>query len=201
MRNNATNMKRDAKMLEECKIIEESKKIKITYKFVRSKTKRREQLEAIQKQDGTFIKCDQETAEVLNSEFKKVFTKTGLLTEELKDQLQNKSGCSDDVKMSISREEIIAAIRSLEEGKAPEPDEVSTSFLLSCEQEMLIPLLIIFDKSYDEGKIPKMWRYANVIPVYKNGLKTIALNHRPVSLTCVICKMKCRLMTGLSQKK
>ena len=82
--------------------------------------------------------------------------------------MQNKSGCSDDLKMSISREEIIAAIRSrLEEEKAPGPDEVSTSFLLGCEQEMLIPLLIIFNKSYDDGKIPEMWRYANVIPVYK----------------------------------
>ena len=87
-------------------------------------------------QDGTFTKCDQEMAEVLNSEFQKVFTKTGLLTEELKDLLQNKSGCFDDVKMPISREEIIAAIRSIEEGKAPGPNEVSTSFLLGCEQEM-----------------------------------------------------------------
>ena len=69
-----------------------------------------------------------------------------MLKEELKDLLQNKSGCSDDVKMSISREEIIAAIRSLEEGKTQGPDEVSTSFLLGCEQEMFIPLLIIFNK-------------------------------------------------------
>ena len=93
------------------------------------------------------------------------------------------------MKTSISSEEIIAAIRSIEEGKAREPDEVSTSFLLGCEQKMLIPLLIIFNKSYDEGKIPEMWRYANVIPVYKKGLKTLALNHRPVTLTCVICKI------------
>ena len=119
--------------------------------------------------------------------------------------LQNKSGCSDYLKMSISREEIIAAIRSIEEGKAQGPDEVSTSFLLGC-QEMLILLLIIFNKSYDEVKIPEMWKYANVIPVYKKGLKTLALNHQPVSLTCVICKimeifLKCRLMTELSQKK
>ena len=64
-----------------------------------------------------------------------------MLTKELKDLLQNKSRCSDDLKMSISREEIIAAIRSIEEGKAPGPDEVSTSFLLGCEQELLISLL------------------------------------------------------------
>ena len=109
-------------------------------------------------------------------------------------------------KCQFLEKKIIAAIRSIEEGKAPEPDEVSTSFLLGCEQEMLIPLLIIFNKSYDDGKILEMWRYANVIPVYKTGLKTLALNHQPVSLTCVICKimgknLKYCLMTELSQKK
>ena len=108
MRNNATNIKREAKMLEECKVIERIKENKNNfYKFVSNKTKRREQFVAIQKQDGTFIKCDQETAEVLNSEFQKVFTKTGLLTKELKDLLQNKSVCSENVKTSISSEVII----------------------------------------------------------------------------------------------
>ena len=124
------------------------------------------------------------------------------MTEELKDLLQNKSWCSDDVKMSISREEIIVAVKSIEVGKAPGPDKVSTSCLLGCEQKMLIPLLIIFNKSYDEGKIPEMWRYADVIPVCKKGLKTLALNYRPVSLKCIICKiMEKNLMTELSQKK
>ena len=99
MRNNAANIKREAKMLEECKVIERIIENKNNfYKFVRSKPKRWEQLWAIQKQDGTSTICDQETAEVLNSKFQKIFTKTGLLTEELKDLLQNKSGCPIDLK-------------------------------------------------------------------------------------------------------
>ena len=129
-------------MLEESKVIERIKDNKNNfYKFVRNKTKRREQLEAIQKQDGTVTECDQDTLEVPNAEFQKIFTKTVFLIEELKDLLQNKSVCSDDVKRSIFIEEITAAIRSIKEGKAPDSDEVSTSFLLGCEQEMLIPLL------------------------------------------------------------
>ena len=70
MRNNATNFKREAKILKESKAIE---RIKINknnfYKFVRNKTKRREKLGVIQKQDWTLTKGDQEMAEVLNSEF------------------------------------------------------------------------------------------------------------------------------------
>ena len=79
--------------------------------------------------------------------------------------------CADEVKMSISSEQIIAGIRSIEEGKAPGSDKVSASFLLGCEEKMLIPLSIICNKSYDEDKIPEMWRYANVILVYKKDSK------------------------------
>ena len=83
----------------------------------------------------------------------------------MKDLLQHKLACSDDAKTSIYSEETIAAIRSIEEGKAPGPNEESTSILLGCKQELLISLSIIVNKSYDEGKIPEMWRYANVILV------------------------------------
>jgi len=58
----------------------------------------------IQKQDGIITKCDEEMAEVLNSEFQEVFTQMGLLTKELKDVLQNKSVCFEDVKTSIFSE-------------------------------------------------------------------------------------------------
>ena len=53
MRKNATNIKREAKMLEECKVIERIKENKNNFfKFVRSKTKRREELGAIQNKMG-----------------------------------------------------------------------------------------------------------------------------------------------------
>ena len=51
---------------------------------------------------------------------------------------------------------------------------IGTPFLLGREQEMLIPLLIIFNKSYNEGTTPEIWSYANVILVYKKGLNTLA---------------------------
>ena len=88
MRNNATNIKRESKKLEESKVIEKiNNNNNKFYKFVRNRMKRREQLGEIQKQES---KCDQEMAEILNSEFQKVFTKMGLLTEELKELVQNK---------------------------------------------------------------------------------------------------------------
>ena len=82
----ATNIKRKAKLLEESLVIKSIKENKNNFcTFVRKKRKDENNSERFKKQNKNLTKCYQETAEVLNSEFQKVFTKTGLLTEELKD--------------------------------------------------------------------------------------------------------------------
>jgi hypothetical protein len=40
------------------------------------------------------------------------------------------------------------------------------------------------------GIVPKNWRTASIVPVFKKGDKSNAANHRPVSLTAICCKMQ-----------
>ena len=40
-----------------------------------------------------------------------------------------------------------------------------------------------------DGQVPEEWRQANVVPIFKKGSKMAAGNYRPVSLTCVSCKL------------
>ena len=37
--------------------------------------------------------------------------------------------------------------------------------------------------------VPDNWRCANITPVFKKGSKSAAGNYRPVSLTCILCKV------------
>ena len=39
------------------------------------------------------------------------------------------------------------------------------------------------------GKLPSDWVKANVAPIYKKGNTNLAENYRPVSLTCMCCKI------------
>ena len=52
-----------------------------------------------------------------------------------------------------------------------------------------IPISLIFRKSYVSGEIPQVWKRANVSPLFKSGSRINSENYRPVSLTCVLCKV------------
>ena len=51
------------------------------------------------------------------------------------------------------------------------------------------PLAIIFQTSLDALSLPNIWKTANVSSVFKNGDRSDPSNHRPISLTCVACKI------------
>ena len=37
--------------------------------------------------------------------------------------------------------------------------------------------------------MPADWKRANVTPIFKSGAKGVPGNYRPVSLTCIVCKV------------
>ena len=49
----------------------------------------------------------------------------------------------------------------------------------------------LFQQSIDSGDVPKEWTLANISPLFKKGDtdRSLACNYRPVSLTCVPCKL------------
>ena len=43
--------------------------------------------------------------------------------------------------------------------------------------------------SLQTGKLPDEWKLASVIPVFKKGSPSNPANYRPISLTCISCKL------------
>ena len=49
---------------------------------------------------------------------------------------------------------------------------------------------MLFQKSYNSGKLPSEWRNAYVVPIYKDkGKRSECSNYRPISLTSSLCKV------------
>jgi hypothetical protein len=57
-------------------------------------------------------------------------------------------------------------------------------------KDQVAPILTkIYTKSIETGTIPKDWKHANVAPAFKKGERYKAETYRPISLTCICCKL------------
>ena len=81
---------------------------------------------------------------------------------------------------------MIEAIHKLSPNSAAGPDRVPSSLLFNCAPEFPPVLLLIFSHSLSHGVIPKSWKRAAILPLYKSGDKTAPSNYHPISLTSVI---------------
>ena len=82
---------------------------------------------------------------------------------------------------------------------APGPDDLPTYILREIAIE-LTPIL-----SLKICILPEDWLKANIAPIFKKGNNNLAENYRPVSLTCICCKVMehilCKHILGHWEKR
>ena len=89
---------------------------------------------------------------------------------------------------------ILEAMHELSPNSAAGQNCVPSSLLVNCATELAPVLLLIFSQTLSQGVIPKSWKGAAIIPIYKSGGKTVPSNYRPISLTSVVCKVLERII-------
>ena len=104
----------------------------------------------------------------------------------------NQRTAPDPMKLPITLQELQTALRKLKKKKSPGPDGITNEMLTHLGNTATHKLLEIFNLSWEEGKVPQIWREAIMIPVYKKGKdRKIASSYRPISLTsCVVKTME-----------
>ena len=73
--------------------------------------------------------------------------------------------------------------------KASGPDNIPSRLLKELVEELAPCLANIFQSSIDSGQLPEDWRRAKIAPAFKKGNTCQAENHRPISWTCICCKL------------
>ena len=73
--------------------------------------------------------------------------------------------------------------------KTSGPDNLQARLLQEVALEISPALTVIFQASLEQGALPNIWKSAAVVPIYKKGSRSDPGNYRPVSLTCICCKI------------
>ena len=77
----------------------------------------------------------------------------------------------------------------MKDNKSPGVDGIPPKLLKEIVQQISTPLAKMFNVSLDEGIVYPEWKEANIVPLFKKGLRNKSDNHRPASLTSVVCKL------------
>ncbi|VDI25046.1 Hypothetical predicted protein [Mytilus galloprovincialis] len=98
----------------------------------------------------------------------------------------------------IDLDELIGAIQRLKNDTAPGPDQIFSELLMKADESLYNVLSYVFNKSWEEGKLPKPWKLANVKFIRKMGKSTYnnPSSYRPISLTSILGKVMERVVTS-----
>ncbi|KFV96106.1 hypothetical protein N327_11049, partial [Fulmarus glacialis] len=84
--------------------------------------------------------------------------------------------------------------------KSMGPDGIHPRVLKELVDVMAGPLSIIYQRFWESGEVPADWKLANVIPIYKKGVREDPGNYRPVRLTSVPGRIMEKIILGIIER-
>ena len=90
----------------------------------------------------------------------------------------------------------LKAIRKLKPNLSAGPDGYPPILVRKLANVFAGPLALVYNSFMSVGQVPDVWRCAIVTLVYKNGAACDVSNYRPISLTCVFCKVMERVIVS-----
>ena len=85
-------------------------------------------------------------------------------------------------------------IQSLCSAKATGSDKISARLLKTAAPQISDSLCYVINMSLKYGAVPKEWKHARVMPLYKDGKCDEASNYRPISVLPIISKIMERIV-------
>jgi hypothetical protein len=189
VRNNCSKLLKKTRKNYEKHVANESKvNPKKFWKYVQEKLKVNTGIGTLKKKDGSLATDDASKADVLNEFFSSVFTHEDVTNvPKFEEGSYSKGVFLSEVRVTPSA--VKRKLSELNPNKAQGPDGIPPRVLKEVSEELSVPLCCLFNKSLETGILPNDWKTAVVTALFKKGSKQDAGNYRPVSLTCIVCKV------------
>ena len=158
---------------------------KKAWSYIKSRRRDNVGIPPLRNVNGRLCEEAHEKAEIMAKQYNSVFTKDNphVPTPEILYCLPRMPEITIDVNG------VMKLLQELKVNKAPGPDLIPNRVLKECYIELSPILTGLYRKSLKDGHLPRDWLSANVIGILKKGNKQDASNYRPISLTCVTCKI------------
>jgi hypothetical protein len=91
--------------------------------------------------------------------------------------------------LTLTVDEVYKVLNKLDHNKAYGPDGLPTIVYKRCASVLAPSLTILFNLSLDQGILPRQWKQADIVPVFKKGDSCNVTNYRPISLLCIASKV------------
>ncbi|CAG2212552.1 unnamed protein product [Mytilus edulis] len=126
--------------------------------------------------------------------YEEIMKKYKNISEEMFDQEMEEKEYNEP----IDPDELIGAIQRLKNDTAPDLIKFFSELLMKADESLYSVLSYVFNKSWEEGKLPKPWKLANVKFIRKMGKSTYnnPSSYRPISLTSILGKVMERVVTS-----
>ena len=158
------------------------------WKYVQERTKSNTGISALKSGNSGYAVSDEEKAETLNAFFSSVFTDEDKTNVPILSEGEYSKGVTA-TDIIVTPDAVRKKLNGLDASKAQGPDRIPPRVLKELSNELSTPLCLLFNKSIESGIVPSDWRSAEVTAIFKKGSKSEPGNYRPVSLTCIVCKV------------
>lgn len=93
------------------------------------------------------------------------------------------------IELNITLSDIEFAIDSIKWKSGAGPDGLSPYVIKKCVSSIVWPIWLLYQKSFELGRIPESLKTSRVVPVHKKGDKTDVKNYRVIAISSIVMKI------------
>jgi hypothetical protein len=164
----------------------ESHDLNRLHKYLRSVKSHNDGVAPLKDSSGALITSPPEVANILND----TFISLGTVDNGNIPLLDKRELITNELNIVYFAEiEIFGICSGLKQKFSVGPDGIPSVVFKNLAHVLATPLSMIFGLIMQTGILPAVWKTAYVVPIFKKGSTSDAKNYRPISLTCIGCKI------------
>ena len=167
---------------------------KYFYSYAQRLAKSKSSVAPLRTAEGTLTDDPREKANILQRQYKSVFSDPKNADLEAALVQVPKFSASELSTITFTVEDITAAIKEIDPYSAAPDGDIPAKILSSCNDGLSLPIWLMWNASFNNGIVPYDLKRQFITPLFKKGNRTEAVNYRPVSLTSHLIKVFERVM-------